>query len=181
MTYVVEEMLSEKEIQARVIALAGEIVPRLSPDTVVISLLKGAFIFAADLLRALAHHDLARLGVGLQTDFMVFSSYGSGTHSRGQVLIKLECQESLAGRDVLLVDDILDSGNTLAFAVQHLRYKKAAQILTCVLLDKPSRRQTNITPDFVGFAVPDRFVVGYGIDYAEKHRELPYIGYVREI
>lgn len=171
----IEPLISEEKIRERVISLAAEIAPQLNPGTVVVPLLKGAYVFAADLLRELARH-----GVDLRMDFVVFSSYGDKTRSSGQVLIKLDCQEFEKNRDVLLLDDILDSGNTLTFALDHLRYKGAERILTCVLLDKPARRQVDIKADFVGFTIPDRFVVGYGIDYAERFRELPYIGHVKE-
>ena len=175
MSLAIENLISEKEIHTRVAALAEEIAPLLNPGTVVVPLLKGAFVFSADLLR-----ELARLGVELQLDFMELSSYGSNTRSSGRVLINLDCQTFEKNREVLLLDDILDSGNTLTFAVNHLRYKGAGRILTCVLLDKPSRRRTDFKADFVGFTIPDRFVVGYGIDYAERFRELPFIGHIRE-
>ena len=175
MTASIEILITEEEIRERIVALAAQIAPHLKPGTVVVPLLKGGFVFAADLLRELARH-----GVDLRLDFMVLSSYGSGTRSSGQVLINLDCQDFGENREVLLLDDILDSGNTLTFAVKHLRYKGAERILTCVLLDKPSRRQTNIKADFVGFSIPDRFVVGYGIDYAERFRELPFIGHIKE-
>ena len=175
MTLAVETLISEEEIRARVVAMAGEIAPRLAPCTVVVALLKGAFVFSADLVRELARH-----GVDIRLDFMVLSSYGCDTRSRGRVLIKSDCQPFTGSRDVLLLDDILDSGNTLTFAINHLHHKGAERILTGVLLDKPSRRQVDMQPDFVGFSIPDRFVVGYGIDYAECFRELPFIGYVRK-
>ena len=175
MTLAIETLLTEEAIRQRVVELAAEIVPQLSPKTVVVALLKGAFVFSADLMRELSRHNM-----DLRLDFMVLSSYGSETRSSGRVLINLDCQEFIENRDVLLLDDILDSGNTLTFAVEHLYHKGAERILTCVLLDKPSRRQTAIQADFVGFTIPDQFVVGYGIDYAERFRELPYVGYVTE-
>lgn len=175
MTISIEPLVAETEIQARVVALAAEIAPRLRPGTVVVVLLKGAFIFASDLLRELARHNL-----DINLDFMALSSYGNDTRSSGRVLINLDCQKLVENRDVLLVDDILDSGNTLTFAIEHMRFKGAEQILTCVLLDKPTRRQTTLQADFVGFTIPDLFVVGYGIDYAERFRELPFIGHLKE-
>ena len=175
MTLAIETLLTEAVIRQRVVELAAEIAPQLSPKTVVVALLKGAFVFSADLVRELSRHN-----VDLRLDFMVLSSYGNETRSSGRVLINLDCQEFIENREVLLLDDILDSGNTLTFAVNHLRYKGAGRILTCVLLDKPSRRQTAFQADFVGFSIPDRFVVGYGIDHAERFRELPYVGYVEE-
>ncbi|MEO5352201.1 MAG: hypoxanthine phosphoribosyltransferase [Magnetococcus sp. XQGC-1] len=175
MTVSIESLVTEEQIRNRVLELANEIAPRLQPGTVVVALLKGAFVFAADLLRELSRHNL-----DINLDFMVLSSYGNDTRSNGRVLINLDCQRFVENRDVLLVDDILDSGNTLTFAVEHMRYKGAERIMTCVLLDKPSRRQTPFQADFVGFTIPDLFVVGYGIDYAERFRELPFIGHMQE-
>lgn len=154
--------------------MAAQIAPYLQPDVVMISLLKGALIFAADLARALSLHNIS-----LCLDFMVLSSYGSKTISSGTVTTRLDCSENLHGRQVLLVDDILDTGTTLAFAKQHIQDKGAAEILTCVLLDKPARRQVAVHADFVGFQVPNLFVVGYGIDYNHMFRELPFIGTLR--
>ncbi|MBF0162015.1 MAG: hypoxanthine phosphoribosyltransferase [Magnetococcales bacterium] len=175
MSIAITPLITEEQIRARVVALAAEIAPRLLPGTVVVALLKGAFVFAADLLRELARHNL-----DLNLDFMVLSSYGNDTRSSGRVLINLDCQKLVENRDVLLLDDILDSGNTLTFAVNHMRFKGAERISTCVLLDKPSRRQTYFQADFVGFTIEDLFVVGYGIDYAERFRELPFIGHLTE-
>ncbi|WP_130471872.1 hypoxanthine phosphoribosyltransferase [Candidatus Magnetaquicoccus inordinatus] len=168
-------LLSEQEIRARVTALAAEIAPHLQPGTVIVALLKGAFVFAADLLRELSRHVPE-----INLDFMVLSSYGNDTRSSGRVMIKLDCQQLVENQDVLLLDDILDSGNTLTFAMEHMRLKGALRVYSCVLLDKPSRRQTPFSADFVGFTIPDLFVVGYGIDYAERYRELPYIGYLAD-
>lgn len=173
MTLHVETLISEEQIRERVVAMAGELAPQLRPGTVVISLLKGAFVFAADLVRELARH-----GVTLHLDFMVLSSYGRSTQSSGRVTVHLDCKTLEENQEVLLLDDILDTGNTLTFAVDHLRQKGAKRIVSCVLLDKPSRRQTDFEADVVGFTIPDQFVVGYGIDYAEKYRELPFVGYV---
>lgn len=171
----VSPLFTEEHIRQRVEELAAAIAPRLGPEPVLVALLTGAFVFTADLVRA-----LSRQGVRPHVDFMVLSSYGKGTVSSGRVQVKLDCQESLAGRQVLLVDDILDSGNTLTFAIEHLRRKGATEVLTCLLLDKPERRQVPITADFLGFTVPNVFIVGYGIDYAEQYRELPFVAMVHE-
>lgn len=175
MTQKVELLLSEEEIKNRVSALAIQMAPKLTPGTVVVALLKGASVFAADLVRELSRH-----GAILYLDFMVLSSYGHGTSSSGTVTVKMDCGDSLKDRDVLLLDDILDSGNTLAFAEKHLRLKGAKSLISCVLLDKPDRRQTDFKADFVGFTIPNLFVVGYGIDYAERFRELPFVGHIKE-
>ena len=176
MSVSITPLITEEQICDRVVALAAEIAPRLQPGTVVVVLLKGAFVFAADLLRELARYDL-----DINLDFMVLSSYANDTRSSGRVLINLDCQKLVENRDVLLLDDILDSGNTLTFAVNHMRFKGAERILTCVLLDKPSRRQSYFHADFVGFTIDDHFVVGYGIDYVERFRELPFIGYMSDL
>ncbi|MBF0181948.1 MAG: hypoxanthine phosphoribosyltransferase [Magnetococcales bacterium] len=166
----IQPLLTAAEIQARVNALADAITPRLQPDVVMITLLTGAFVFAADLARALS----AR-GVPVCLDFMILSSYGSGTTSSGSITTRLDCRQELTGRQVLLVDDILDTGTTLDFAKRLILAKGSSQLLTCVLLDKPSRRKVPVEAEFVGFRVPDLFVVGYGIDYNEMYRELPYV------
>ncbi|MBF0428549.1 MAG: hypoxanthine phosphoribosyltransferase [Magnetococcales bacterium] len=170
----IETLFSEETIQERINALAAEIAPRLQADCIVVSLMNGAFIFAADLVRA-----LSRLQIPLCLDFMVLSSYGSKTQSSGQIITRLECTQDLSQRQVLLVDDILDTGSTLAFAKQLLLNKGAGELLTCVLLDKPSRRTTEVSVDFVGFQIPNLFVVGYGIDYNQMFRELPFLGHLR--
>ncbi|MBF0628114.1 MAG: hypoxanthine phosphoribosyltransferase [Magnetococcales bacterium] len=170
----VEPLLTDEKIQGRIAELAQEIAPQLQPDAIVVTLMTGAFIFGADLARA-----LSRLGCTPILDFMVLSSYGAGTETSGTVTTHLDVRENLTGRQVLLVDDILDSGTTLRMARNHLRAKGAASVLTCVLLDKPARRRVDIQADFVGFEIPNLFVVGYGIDYAQNFRELPFVGHVR--
>ncbi|MBF0177779.1 MAG: hypoxanthine phosphoribosyltransferase [Magnetococcales bacterium] len=171
MNHQVTILFTETQIQERISAMAKEMAPHLDREPVLIGVLKGALILTADLMRA-----LSRLGIKPFVDFMVLSSYGKGTTSSGQVQVRMDQTMDLTGRQVLLLDDILDSGNTLAFAVRRLRDKGATQILTCVLLDKPARREVPFAADFVGFTIPDAFVVGYGIDYAEHHRELPHVG-----
>lgn len=174
MSTIIDPLFSQEALQERVESLAKEIAPHLQPNVVMLSLLNGAFVFAADLARA-----LSRQNVSLCIDFMVLSSYGSGTTSSGTITTLLDCSEDLTNRQVLLVDDILDTGTTLAFATQKVFEKGASQLLTCVLLDKPARRKVKIHADFVGFEVPNLFVVGYGIDYNEMYRELPFVGTLR--
>lgn len=130
-------------------------------------------MFLADLVRALHRHDLHP-----RIDFMTLQSYGGGTVSSGNVRILKDISVDIDGADVLLVDDILDSGRTLRFAVRHVQNKGASRVFTCCLLDKPDRRAVDIHADFVGFKIPDTFVVGYGLDYDSHYRELPYIGEV---
>lgn len=136
-----------------------------------ISVLRGSFIFMADLMRC--------IDLPCTVDFMAVSSYGSGTSSSGQVKITKDLSESIEGRDIIVVEDILDSGNTLSYLIKLLQARHPASIKLCTLLDKPSRRTKPVTADYTGFEVEDLFVVGYGLDFAEKYRNLPYIGILK--
>jgi hypoxanthine phosphoribosyltransferase len=139
----------------------------------VVGLLKGSFMFVADLVRS-----LDRTGLQPQIEFMRVSSYGTGKESSGNVKISCDLSEEISGREILLVDDIVDTGRSLQFTKNLLLDRGAARVWTCTLLDKPSRRAVDCEADFVGFSIEDAFVVGYGIDYAEKYRHLPYVGHV---
>jgi hypoxanthine phosphoribosyltransferase len=164
-------LISELEIRWRIAQIATLIADEYQGrPLVLIPVLKGAFIFSADLLRCLCER-----GATPVVDFIRAASYGEGDHSSGKVRLQLDVSVALANRDVLLVDDIADSGLTLSHLVAHLKRKGAASVKTCVLLDKPSRREVEFHPDFVGFEIPNCFVVGYGIDFAEDYRYLPYI------
>ncbi len=167
----IRPLIDEQRLARRVEALAAEMAARLPRDLTMLVLLKGAFVFAADLLRALARH-----GFTPRVEFLRLASYGHGTRSRGRVEVIGGVPESLAGRRVLVVDDIQDTGRTLARVLELLRGAGVRQVWTCALLDKPSRREVEVPLDFRGFEVPDVFVVGYGIDFAERWRELPWIG-----
>jgi hypoxanthine phosphoribosyltransferase len=167
----VEVMYSAAEIGARIGALAAEIADTLGPEIMVVAVLKGSFVFTADLLRALHHH-----GVHPRIDFMTLSSYGTGTESSGKVAVTKDISDDVRGAKILLIDDILESGRTLAFARELLRDRGAEQVQLCVLLDKPEKRKIEVDADYVGFSIGDAFVVGYGLDYAHYYRELPYIG-----
>ena len=164
------------DIAARVEALAGEIAAAMPRDVLVVALLKGGFVFAADLIRAIHRADMRP-----RVDFMTLSSYGSGATSSGEVAIGRDLSDDVSGHDVLLVDDILESGRTLAAARQMLIERGARSIKVCVLLDKPGRRKVECQADFIGFTVPDKFVVGYGLDYAHLFRDLPYIGVIEGV
>ena len=168
---VIEILFSESEIASRVATLAEEISVAAPRDLFVVIILKGSFVFAADLIRA-----LERTGVEAQVDFMTLSSYGSATVSSGEVVLVRDIAEAVEGRDVLIVDDILESGRTLAFARNLVVERGAASVKTCLLLDKAGKRTVPIEADFRGFEIGDRFVVGYGLDYAHHFRGLPYIG-----
>ena len=166
-------LLSEAEIAARVEALASEIVQTIPDDFVMVGLLKGAAIFVADLVRA-----LDRAGAHPEIEFMRLGSYGSAMVSSGDVRLLGDMPNDIEGRRVLLIDDIVDTGRSIAFAAALLRQRKIAGLWTCALLDKPQRREVEASIDFVGFRIDDVFVAGYGVDHAEKYRHLPYIGVV---
>lgn len=162
-------------IDEQIRKLAADIAVTGNEDLLVVAILKGSFVFAADLIRAL--HDA---GVSPQVDFLSLSSYGAGTTSRGSVDILRDVDLDVAGRDVLLVDDILESGRTLHFAKALLAERGARRLETCVLLDKPGRRAAAIEADYRAFECPDLFVVGYGMDMSYRYRELPFVGYIDE-
>jgi len=151
----------------------GQIAALKLAAPIIIAVLKGTFIFAADLIRA-----LQRKGLAPEIDFIFLASYGAGKASSGQVKVLRDVESELEGRDVVIVDDILDSGRTLAFAKALLSSRGSRSVRTCVLLDKKVRRAAEIEPDFTGFHCPPVFVVGYGTDLAHRYRELPFIGVV---
>ena len=165
-------LLTQEEIQKR-IAEMGEEISRdyAGREPVIVGVLKGCFVFMADLMRAIS--------VPCSVDFMAVSSYGSATSSSGAVEINKDLGQDIQDRDVLIVEDILDSGVTLNYLTGYLRNRKPASIAIATLLDKPSRRKADVYARYTGFEVPDAFVVGYGLDYAEKYRNLPYIGILK--
>ncbi len=168
---VVTPLFDAETIARRIDGLATEIASAMPGDVTVMVLLKGSFIFAADLVRA-----LGRAGMTPQVDFLRLASYGSGKESSGIVRIIGDVPEGLTGRRILLVDDIADSGRSLDAAVRLMEEAGAAEVRICALLDKPSRRVKPVPVNFIGFTVEDLFVVGYGIDYAEKYRHLDFVG-----
>jgi hypoxanthine phosphoribosyltransferase len=167
----VTPLFTAAQIADRVDALAREIAAACPRDLVIVAILKGSFIFAADLIRA-----LHRQGLEPEIDFMFLASYGAGTSSSGEVKVLRDVETELQGREVVIVDDILDSGRTLAFAKTLLKRRGAGSVKTCILLDKDVPRAGPIRPDFVGFRCPPVYVVGYGTDLAHRYRELPFIG-----
>ncbi|MBF0124369.1 MAG: hypoxanthine phosphoribosyltransferase [Magnetococcales bacterium] len=167
----IQPLITATDIAQRLQTLAGEIAPHIGATPLIVAILKGSLVFCADLIRQLGYR-----GVRPTLDVMVLSSYGCDTSSSGHIQVQLDCREEIKDRQVLLLDDILDSGLTLHFASQQLRQRGAATLHTAVLLDKPERRKIAMQADFVGFTIPNLFVVGYGIDYAERYRELPDIG-----
>ena len=166
-------LFSEAEIAARVEALAGEIAQTIPGDFVMVGVLKGAAVFVADLARA-----LHRAGAHPEIEFIRLSSYGLAKVSSGEVRLLGDIASDIEGRQVLLIDDIVDTGRSIAFAAALLRQRKIGGLWTCALLDKPQRREVEAPIDFVGFRIEDVFVAGYGVDHAEKYRQLPYIGVV---
>jgi hypoxanthine phosphoribosyltransferase len=167
----VSVVFSEADIAARVNVLAREIAEKLDGELIVVPILKGSFVFAADLIRA-----MHRAGLSPDVDFMTLSSYRKGLTSSGTVDIKRDIETEVKGRTVLVIDDILESGRTLAFAKDLLSARGARHVLTCVLLDKPVRRGADIKADFKAFDCPNEFMVGYGMDAGHRYRELPFVG-----
>ncbi len=171
--YVIDKLISAKAIDARLEELAREIRQRFA-DTdklVVVGLLRGSFIFIADLVR--------ELDMNVEVDFLETSSYGNAMESSREVRILKDLRGEIGGRDVLVVEDIVDTGHTLAHVLKFLEARAPRRLETIALLDKPSRREVDIKATWTGFEIPDEFVVGYGIDYAQRNRNLPYIGKVR--
>jgi len=170
-------LFTEEQIQQKVQELASTISthynnrPAGSKPILCVGLLTGAFIFVADLLR--------RLTVPYEVDFMVVSSYGSGTTSSGSVKLKKDMSIDPHGRDVLIIEDLIDTGHTLAWLENHIKGKKVTSLKLCTLLDKVSRREADVPVDYVGFECPDEFVVGYGMDFAEEYRCMPCIGVLK--
>ena len=169
---ILKVLVTEEELKKRIAELGEALYDKFEGKTpLFLGVLKGSFIFMADLVRA----------TQLKSDieFMSVSSYANATTSSGRVRIVQDVQHDITGRDIIVVEDILDSGNTLAYLKDYLMGKGAASITIVTLLDKPARRTKAITADFAGFVVPDEFVVGYGLDYAQQYRNVPYIGVLK--
>ncbi|MBB6217068.1 hypoxanthine phosphoribosyltransferase [Anaerosolibacter carboniphilus] len=163
-----EVLFTQEDIRQRVMEMGKQIAEDYAGKKIlVVSLLKGSFIFTADLVRA--------IDAPVKIEFMATASYGHGEESSGHVKILYDLKDALEGYDVLVVDDIADSGLTMKFVMEHLAAKKPASIKSCVLLDKPSRRQTELEADYVGFTIPDKFIVGYGLNYGDYYRNVPYV------
>ena len=171
--YTIEQLISAKSIAARVEELAIEIQEQFlgTEKLIVVGLLRGSFVFIADLVR--------ELDLPVEVDFLEASSYGDATESSKEVKILKDLRGEIFGRDVLVVEDIVDTGFTLSYVVSLLSSRKPKNIKTIALLDKPTRREVDIKATWTGFEIPDEFVVGYGIDFAQRNRNLPYIGCVK--
>lgn len=166
-------LITEQQIRERITVLAKEIAAGAGKDIMVVSLLKGSFMFTADLIRS-----LHGAGVKTQVDFMTLSSYGKGTTSSGTITVNRDLSEDVSGKMVLIVDDILESGRTIDFARKLVMGCGAKDVKVAVLLEKPGKLAVEVTADFIGFTIEDKFVVGYGLDYANHYRELPFVGVV---
>tara|TARA_R100001132_G_scaffold26567_1_gene28536 strand:+ start:883 stop:1488 length:606 start_codon:yes stop_codon:yes gene_type:complete len=171
--YVIDEMISAKAIAARIEDLCREIHDEFNgtDKLVVVGLLRGSFVFIADLVR--------ELDLPIEVDFLEASSYGDGMESSREVRILKDLRGAIEGRDVLVVEDIVDTGHTLHHVTNLLRSREPARLKSIALLDKPTRREVDLKADWTGFEIPDEFVVGYGIDFAQRNRNLPFIGKVR--
>lgn len=166
-------LLTSEQISSRVHELGEQISSDyLGKDLVLVGILKGSFIFLADLIRCIS--------IPVSVDFVGISSYGNLTRSTGVVRITKDLDESVEGRNLLVVEDIVDSGRTLSYLLKNLRAKKASSVRVCTLLDKPERREVGVQLHYVGFVIPNEFVVGYGLDYGGLYRNLPHIGILSE-
>lgn len=167
-----EVLISHQQIRERTEELGRQITEDYDgKDPLLICILKGGLMFLADLMR--------EVDLPLEIDFIAVSSYGDSTESSGVVRILMDLERNIQGRHVLIVEDIIDTGRTLSYIIENLRTRGPASIRVCTLLDKPARRELEIPIDYVGFAIPDRFVIGYGLDYGEIYRNLPFVGVLK--
>lgn len=170
--HLIQILVSEEQIKSKVKELGNLISSEYQgKNLVVVGILKGAVVFLSDLIR--------EIKLPLQLDFMAVSSYGMSTHTSGVVRILKDLEGDVAGKDVLIIEDIVDTGLTLSYLKENLFSRNPASLKICTFLDKPSRRKVALTPDFKGYNIPDKFVVGYGLDYSGRYRNLPYIGVLK--
>lgn len=166
-------LIEEEKIQQRVKEIAEQITKEYeNKELILICILKGSTFFTVDLAKKIKNQ--------LKIEFIQVSSYHDGTISSGKVEMKLDLKESIEGKEVIIVEDIIDTGRTLSYLIEHLKEKKPKSLKLCTLLDKPERRLYDVKVDYVGFEIPDKFVVGYGLDVKEQYRNLPYIAYIGE-
>jgi hypoxanthine phosphoribosyltransferase len=169
---IAEVLIGTEELQAKVAELGRQISEDYrGRNPLLICLLRGAVVFLSDLIRA--------IDIPLEMDFIAISSYGASTESSGVVRLVMDLKSNITGRNVLIVEDIVDTGRTLAYILDNLRTRRPADIKVCALLNKPYRREVQVGLDYHGFEIPDEFVVGYGLDYAESYRNLPFIGVLK--
>ena len=167
-------LFTEEQIKQRVAEMGAQLTEEYEgKDPLFIGVLKGSFVFVADLVR--------EIKFSTTLNFIALSSYGSGSTSSGRINVNLDIKENIVGRDLIILEDILDTGNTLSFLKKYLLDRGAASVKICTLVDKPARRTADISADYSGFICPNEFIVGYGLDYNEKYRNLPYIGVVEGV
>lgn len=167
----IKRLIEEEKLQEKIKELAEKItIDYKGKELTLICILKGSTFFTVDLAK--------RIDNNLKIEFIQVSSYGSETISSGKIELKLDLKESIEGKDVLIVEDIIDTGRTLSYLIEHLKGRNPNSLKLCTLLDKPERRKYDVNVDYVGFEIPDKFVVGYGLDCDEHYRNLPYIGYI---
>ena len=166
-------LIGEEKIQERVKEIAEQITKDYEgKEITLICILKGSTFFTVDLAK--------RINNKLKIEFIQVSSYNDGTTSSGKIDLKLDLRESIEGKDVIIVEDIIDTGRTLSYLIEHLKGRKPNSLKLCTLLDKPERRVYDVKVDYVGFQIPDKFVIGYGLDVNEQYRNLPYVAYIEE-
>lgn len=166
-------LISQEEIFKRAEELGAQITEDYKDkDLILVGTLRGAVMWMADMMR--------NINLDMEIDFISASSYGSGTESSGNVVIKKDVELNVTGKDVLIIEDIIDSGNTLHYLKEYFNHRKAASVKICTLLDKPARREAPVYGDYIGFSVEDLFIVGYGLDFDQKYRNLPYISYLND-
>jgi len=167
----IKVLIDEEKLQKRVDEIADQIQKEYKGrEIILICILKGSIFFTVDLAR--------RIKGDVKIEFIRVSSYNDGTESSGEIKMKLDLKDSIQGKDVIVIEDIIDTGRTLSYLIEYLKMKKPNSVKLCALLDKPDRRTINVTVDYTGFQIPDKFVIGYGLDYDEKYRNLPYVGYI---
>ncbi len=167
----IKVLIDEEKLQARVTEIADSIQEEYGEkELILICILKGSIFFTVDLAK--------KIKGDVKLEFIRVSSYNDGTESSGEIKMKLDLKDSIQGKDVIVVEDIIDTGRTLSYLIEYLKMKKPNSLKLCALLDKPERRVQKVNVDYIGFQIPDKFVVGYGLDMDEKYRNLPYIGYL---
>lgn len=169
----IKTLINEEKLHARINQLAKQIEAEYGgKEITLICILKGSVFFTVELAK--------KINGDVRLEFIRVSSYGEGTESTGEIKMKLDLKDSIQGKDVIVVEDIIDTGRTLSYLIEYLKMKKPNSVKLCALLDKPDRRVKQVKVDYTGFEIPDKFVVGYGLDWDEKYRNLPYIGYIEE-
>ena len=167
----IKVLISEEELQKRVEEIAKQMETEYAgKELILICILKGSIFFTVDLAK--------KINGDVKIEFIRVSSYNDGTESSGEIKMKLDLKDSIQGKDVIVIEDIIDTGRTLSYLIEYLKMKKPNSVKLCALLDKPDRRVIDVKVDYTGFQIPDKFVIGYGLDYDEKYRNLPYVGYI---